>query len=183
MPSNKWWPPICAVEATTILWASTYLVENRGVDLATAARFASLFLLGITLGRFLTGFIADKFGDRQMIRYGSLIALAGVVLVGFPLENDALALGGLVIAGFGCAPIYPAIIHATPANFGRENSPAIIGIQMASAYTGSTLMPPLFGFIASHTTIGPFPLYVGAFAALMLLLSERLNRTLTAKAT
>ncbi|MFT0846674.1 MFS transporter [Actinomycetaceae bacterium L2_0104] len=168
----------CAVEATTILWASTYLVDSRGVDPATAARFASLFLLGITLGRFLTGFIADALGDRQMIRYGSLIALAGIVLIALPLETDILALGGLVIAGFGCAPIYPAIIHSTPANFGRQNSQAIIGIQMASAYMGTTLMPPLFGFLAERTDIVLFPLYVGIFAVALLALTELLNRKL-----
>ncbi len=171
----------CAVESTAILWASTYLVEARAVDPATAARFASLFLLGITLGRFLSGFVTGRFGDQHMIRYGSLIALAGIVLIALPLQTDTLALGGLVIAGFGCAPIYPAIIHSTPANFGRKNSQAIIGIQMASAYTGTTLMPPIFGLLAAHTTIGLLPLYIGAFAVLMLVLSERLNRMLAAR--
>ncbi len=170
----------CAVESTAILWASTYLVDARGVDIATAARFASLFLLGITLGRFLGGFIADKFGDNQMIRYGTLITISGIVLVALPLENDTLALAGLVIAGFGCAPIYPSIIHATPTNFGRENSQAIIGIQMAAAYTGSTLMPPLFGFIATQTSLSLFPFYLAIFAVLLLVMTEKLNRRLPA---
>ena len=166
----------CAVESTAILWASTYLVDARGVDIATAARFASLFLLGITLGRFLGGFVADKFGDNQMIRYGTLITITGIVLIALPMENDILALAGLVIAGFGCAPIYPSIIHATPTNFGRENSQAIIGIQMAAAYTGSTLMPPLFGFIATQTSLTLFPFYLAIFAVLLLVMTEKLNR-------
>ena len=170
----------CAVESTAILWASTYLVDARGVDIATAARFASLFLLGITLGRFLGGFIADKFGDNQMIRYGTLITISGIVLVALPLENDTLALAGLVIAGFGCAPIYPSIIHATPTNFGRENSQAIIGIQMAAAYTGSTLMPPLFGFIATQTSLSLFPFYLAIFAVHLQVMTEQLNRRLPA---
>ena len=169
----------CAVESTAILWASTYLVDARGVDSATAARFASLFLLGITLGRFLGGFVADRFGDDQMIRYGTLITLTGIVLIALPLENDVLALAGLVIAGFGCAPIYPSIIHATPTNFGRANSQAIIGIQMAAAYTGSTLMPPLFGFIATHTSLSLFPFYLAIFAILLLVMTEKLTRKVT----
>ncbi len=172
----------CAVESTIILWASTYLVSGRGVDTATAARFASLFLLGITLGRFLSGFIADRFGDKQMIRMGSAIACFGIVLVALPMEADVVALAGLVFAGFGCAPIYPAIIHSTPANFGRENSQAIIGIQMASAYMGSTLMPPLFGFLAARTDITLFPFYVAIFAVLMVAMTELLNRTVRAGA-
>ncbi|MFT3945120.1 MAG: MFS transporter [Ancrocorticia sp.] len=172
----------CAVESTAILWASTYLVDARGVDIATAARFASLFLLGITLGRFLGGFVADKFGDNQMIRYGTLITIGGIVLVALPLENDILALAGLVIAGFGCAPIYPSIIHATPTNFGPENSQAIIGIQMAAAYTGATLMPPLFGFIATQTSLSLFPFYLAIFAVLLLVMTEKLNRRAPAAA-
>lgn len=166
----------CAVESTAILWASTYLVDARGVDIATAARFASLFLLGITLGRLLGGFIADKFGDNQMIRYGTLTIITGIILIALPLNNDTLALAGLVITGFGCAPIYPSIIHATPTNFGRENSQAIIGIQMAAAYTGSTLMPPLFGFIATQTNLALFPFYLTIFAVLLLVMTEKLNR-------
>ncbi len=173
----------CAVESTAILWASTYLVDARGVDIATAARFASLFLLGITLGRFLGGFVADRFGDNQMIRYGTLITLTGIVLIALPLENDVLALAGLVIAGFGCAPIYPSIIHATPTNFGADNSQAIIGIQMAAAYTGSTLMPPLFGFIATRTSLSLFPFYLAIFAVLLLVMTEKLTRKVTIAAS
>ncbi|MFT3877831.1 MAG: MFS transporter [Propioniciclava sp.] len=171
----------CAAEATLMLWASTYLVGARGVDAATAARFAALFLLGITLGRFLSGFVADRFGDKQMIRMGGLIALGGVVLIALPVETDVLALGGLVLAGFGCAPVYPAIIHSTPANFGRENSQAIIGIQMAAAYTGTTAMPPLFGLLAQYIDIGLFPFFVGVFTVLLLAMTETLNRRMAVR--
>ena len=94
-----------------------------------------------------------------------------------------LALAGLVIAGFGCAPIYPSIIHATPTNFGRANSQAIIGIQMAAAYTGSTLMPPLFGFIATHTSLSLFPFYLAIFAILLLVMTEKLTRKVTIAAS
>ncbi|TDE89214.1 MFS transporter [Occultella glacieicola] len=166
----------CALESTSILWASTYLVTDRGVAPATAAAFASLFLLGITAGRFLAGFFADRIGDRLLIRGGFLSVGIGVVMLALPLETNVLALVGLVVAGLGSAPIYPAIIHSTPVNFGRRNSQAIIGIQMAAAYTGSTLAPPLFGAISTWTGMWILPLFLAVLTALGLLMSERLNR-------
>ena len=170
----------CALEATAILWASTYLVQQRDVAASTAASFASLYLLGITAGRFLSGFVADRVGDRNMIRLGILGVCVGVILIALPLENDTLALAGLVIAGFGSAPIYPAIIHSTPANFGPSKSHAIIGIQMASAYLGATLAPPLFGFLGQAVGMWLFPFYLAALAALMLVMTEALNRSVAA---
>lgn len=164
----------CALETTAGLWASSYLVRYRGIGAETAARFASLFYLGITFGRFLCGFIAEKAGDRRLVRFGILTILAGTVLVGFPARADPPALLGLVVIGFGCAPVYPSLIHATPSNFGKENSQSIIGIQMASAYIGSTFMPPLFGLIAQRIGMGAYPFYLMVFAVLMLLMSERL---------
>lgn len=166
----------CALESTAILWASTYLVTDRGVDAATAAAFASLFLLGITAGRFLAGFFADRIGDRWMIRGGFLTVGLGVVLLALPVQTNVLALAGLVIAGLGCAPIYPAIIHSTPVNFGRRNSQAIIGVQMAAAYTGSTLAPPLFGAISAWSGLWIFPLFLGALVLLGMIMAERLHR-------
>ncbi len=167
----------CAIESTSILWASTYLVTDRGVTPATAAAFASLFLLGITAGRFLAGFFADRVGDRQLIRGGFVSIGIGALLLALPLETDVLALVGLVVAGLGSAPIYPAIIHSTPVNFGRRNSQAIIGIQMAAAYTGSTLAPPAYGLISAWTGMWIFPLFLAILVALGLLASERVNRT------
>lgn len=169
----------CAGESTAMIWASTYLVTDRGVDAAAAAAFGALFLIGITAGRFLAGFFADRVGDRALIRGGFLTVVVGVVLVALPLDTPLAALIGLVLAGLGSGPIYPAIIHSTPGNFGRRNSQAIIGVQMAAAYTGSTLAPPVFGAISSATGFGIFPLYLALFAALGLVLSELLNRRLT----
>lgn len=166
----------CAFESTAMLWGSSYLVQFRDVDTTTAARFAALFVMGITLGRFLSGFVAEKLGDERMIRIGLVTSLIGTVLVALPLGTDVLALTGLVVAGLGCAPIYPAIIHATPVNFGRENSQAIIGIQMASAYVGTTLMPPLFGFLAEKISMGLFPFFLMIFGLLTLTFSERLKK-------
>lgn len=170
----------CALEASTGLWASSYLVEYKGVSAETAARFAALFYLGITFGRFLCGFVAERCGDRKMIRLGIWGALLGILLVLLPLPVDMFALAGLIVIGFGCAPIYPAIIHSTPVNFGKENSQAIIGIQMASAYTGSTFMPPLFGVISDYLGIGMYPLFLLVFTVLMLWMVSRLYRTVDA---
>lgn len=160
------------------LWASSYLVEFRGIDSETAAKFGSLFFLGITFGRFLSGFIAEKIGDRLLIRSGIIIIFCGIALVGIPDGSSVAALAGLVIIGLGCAPVYPSIIHSTPSNFGKENSQAIIGIQMASAYVGSTFMPPLFGLIADKISIGLYPVYLIFFAIVMLFMSEKLNRVI-----
>lgn len=165
----------CAAETTAGLWASSYLVEARGVEAGTAARFASLFYLGITFGRFLNGFVADRMGDRRMIRVGVAGMLAGMALVMLPVGSTLPALAGMIVFGLGCAPVYPSIIHATPHNFGERNSQAIIGIQMAAAYTGSTFMPPLFGVIAGATTIRLFPWYLAMFAVLLLVMTERVN--------
>lgn len=171
----------CAIEQTTGLWASSYLVQNREIGVETASSFASLFFLGITFGRFLCGFISDKIGDKTLVRIGILTSISGTILVALPLESDLFALGGLIIIGFGCAPIYPSIIHSTPSNFGKENSQAIIGIQMASAYVGTTFMPPLFGVIASLIDIAIYPFYLLLFATILLIMSERVNRIIAVK--
>lgn len=171
----------CAAESTAGLWASSYMVGFRGIDAETAARFAALFYLGITIGRILSGFVADRFGDRTMIRTGLLTMTAGVILVALPLESDLPALIGLVVIGLGGAPVYPCIIHSTPVNFGEENSQSMVGIQMACAYTGSTLMPPLFGLIAQHVHIGLYPLFLGFFAVLTMIMTERLNQIIRTK--
>lgn len=166
----------CALEATAGIWASSYLVEYKGTDAETAASFASLFYIGITVGRFVCGFVADKIGDRNLIRIGLAVIVAGLVMIMLPVEINGVALVGLVVVGIGCAPIYPSVIHATPANFGKENSQAIIGIQMASAYVGTTFMPPLFGIIAENINIGLYPFYMAVFAVLMVVCSEWLNK-------
>lgn len=169
----------CALETTTGLWASTYLVSQRGIDSETAAGYASLFYLGITLGRFLSGFVANKAGDRRMIKIGISVVLLGVVTLFLPVESDLLCLAGLGIIGLGCAPVYPSIIHSTPANFGAENSQAIIGVQMASAYTGSTFMPPLFGFLANNIGLWLYPVFLLIFALLMLAMTTALNKSVS----
>ena len=166
----------CAVEQTVGLWASSYLVTARGVDPVTAAKCGSLFFLGITAGRAVSGFLTFKLGDREMVRLGLGIIALGILLVLLPVGNGA-ALAGLILIGLGCAPVYPSLIHSTPAHFGAERSQAIIGVQMASAYTGTSLMPPLFGALAARTSIRFFPLYLLVLLVLMILSHERLVRS------
>ena len=165
----------CALEATTILWASSYLNLHKGIDADTAALWGSLYVLGITVGRAISGFLTIKLNDIQMTRLGEGIMVLGVVMLVLPLP-DVIALLGLVIFGIGSAPVYPCIIHSTPSRFGEDKSQALIGVQMASAYTGTCLMPPLFGLIAKHISISLFPLFIGALTALMILMFELLNK-------
>lgn len=156
----------CAAESTTMLWASSYLEGVRGATKDEAAAMGALFFIGITAGRFISGFITDKLGDGKMIRIGTVIALCGAALLLLPWEITSIV--GFVVIGFGCAPVYPCIIHSTPSNFGAENSQGIIGIQMASAYVGSTFMPPLFGLIANHISLKLMPFYITFFFVLMI---------------
>ena len=163
----------CALESTCMLWSASYLIATRGISPERAAAFASLFFIGITAGRFLSGFISNRLGDRTMIRLGTGILFLGVAMLLIPGLPEAVALAGCVVIGLGCAPVYPSIIHATPSNFGPENSQAIIGVQMASAYVGSTFAPPLFGFLSARLGLGLLPLYVACFGLLMICMVER----------
>ena len=172
----------CAFESTAGLWASTYLVDHKGIDAQTAAAFASFFYLGITFGRFLCGFIADKLGDKALIRIGIGGMLLGVTMIILPVSSSVPALAGLIVTGIGAAPVYPSVIHSTPEHFGKQNSHAIVGIQMASAYTGTTLMPPLFGLIAEHINVSIYPFYLAAFVLLVLVMTEAVNKTVPSRA-
>lgn len=165
----------CAVEQTAALWASSYLTLYKGVPAETAARFAGMFFIGITVGRALSGFITMKLNDVQMIRLGQGLIGAGVLIMLLPLGAGA-SLAGLIIIGLGCAPIYPCIIHSTPDRFGADRSQAIIGVQMASAYVGTCLMPPLFGLIANHVSVSLFPVYMLVILVLMTVMHELLTR-------
>ena len=165
----------CALETTAGLWASSHLTLTRGVAADTAASFASLFYIGITAGRAACGFLTLKLSDTQMIRLGQGVLAVGVAALLVP-GPQLLALAGLVLVGVGCAPIYPSIIHATPDHFGADRSQAVIGIQMASAYVGNLVMPPLFGLLANNITPALFPFYLLALLVLMVVMHEQLVR-------
>lgn len=164
----------CSLEATAGLWASSYLFLHHGIPEETAAGFAGLFYLGITIGRAVSGFAAPHFGDDRMIMIGQTITGIGILIL--LLNFASIAPAGMVVIGLGCAPIYPSIIHSTPAHFGAERSQALIGVQMASAYVGSCLMPPFFGLIANHIEIGLFPFFLLLILIVMVLMHQRLCR-------
>lgn len=165
----------CALEQTAGLWASSYFVLYRGLSTDTAATLAGLFFIGITVGRALSGFLTIKFNDKQMIRLGQGIILAGIISLLLPFGESTSFLG-LVLIGLGCAPVYPCIIHSTPEHFGADKSQAIIGVQMASAYVGICIMPPLFGLIANHINVALLPVYLFAILILMIVMHELLMK-------
>lgn len=171
----------CAAEATAMGWASTYMVEVKGISAESAAQFASLFFIGLTAGRFISGFIMNRLGDRKMILLGTIILFGGIFML-LPTGNAAVSLAGFVVIGLGCAPIYPCIIHSTPYHFGEENSGAIIGIQMASAYIGSTFMPPLYGILGKHISFAILPVFLFVFMGLMIAMVESTFRITAKKA-
>ena len=165
----------CALESTAGLWAVSYIVLTKGVAAETAAGFGAVFYLGITGGRFLNGFIADRLGDNKMVYIGCSVIAAGIIALILPFGIIGAVIG-LSLIGLGCAPIYPCIIHSTPARFGADTSQAIIGVQMASAYIGITVMPVLFGFLADNISIHLFPVFLVIILALMTVFFMRLNK-------
>ena len=164
----------CALEAAAGLWGSSYLVGNRGISPDTAAKLISLYYFGITVGRFLSGFVTMKLNNKTLIRLGEGIIVAGLACTLLPLGNTLLITGFLLI-GVGCAPIFPCMLHETPNRFGKELSQAFMGMQMAFAYIGSTLMPPLFGLLAQGFSFALYPFYLMALLAIMVLASEKTN--------
>jgi len=171
----------CAFETTAGLWASTFLVKQYNTPKATATLFASFFYLGITLGRFACGFISDKLGDKKMIRLGGVAIALGLILMFIPLKTSVLALIGLIVVGIGGAPVYPCLMHSTPINFGKENSQTIMGMQTASAYVGSTFIPPIFGIIAQYFSAQFFPYFMGVFVFILILTTELINKGYNSK--
>lgn len=170
----------CGVEATMGLWGSSFLVNVKGLSVVTAAQWVSFYYAGITIGRLITGFITFKTTNRTLIRAGQIIALVGAIILFLPLPTF-FSLVGFIIVGLGLAPIFPCMLHETPTRFGKKHSQTIMGYQMAIAYTGTTFMPPILGFLAAYSTIGIMPICIVIFVAAMLISSERLNSSLTKK--
>ena len=165
----------CALEQTAALWSGSFLTLHAGLSKETAASFSSLFFLGITLGRAVSGFVTMKLSDTQMIRLGMLIIAIGVLVLLLPMGVVG-AFIGLMLVGLGCAPIYPCIMHSTPHHFGADKSQALMGIQTASAYVGTALMPPLFGLIANHISISLLGTYLAVLLVIMVVTYESLIR-------
>ena len=163
----------CGIEGTVGLWGSTYLIGARGLTADVAARWVSLYFGGITLGRFLTGFITFRVSNPMLIRAGQITSLSGVLLLLLPLPAG-FSLAGLILLGLGCAPVFPCMIQETPARFGAANAASIIGFQMAFAYS-STFLPPLLGVLIARTNVHIFPYFVLAFIGITHMGAERIN--------
>lgn len=166
----------CAIEQTAGLWAVSYMVFERGVSAEKAAEFGAVFFIGITVGRFISGFLTAKFSDIQMIRIGIAVLTLGIMFLFIPFSY-LFSLVGLWLIGFGCAPIYPCLIHSVPIRFGSDMSQAVIGVQMASAYVGTALMPPIFGFLSGKMSMEIFPVCLIILLGFILLFSEHLNKS------
>ncbi len=171
----------CAIEQTAGLWAASYLTLQRGMSAEQAASFASMFFIGITAGRALSGFLTFKLNNQQMVRLGQVLVVLGIGIMLIP-GPGMLALVGLIVIGLGCAPIYPCLIHSTPDTFGADKSQAIIGVEMASAYVGTCLMPPIFGFLANTISISLLPLYLLVLLVLMFVMFGKLIKIQASKA-
>lgn len=165
----------CAIEGIAFSWTSSYLVSGRGMSAEDGAKYAALFYFGMTIGRLITGFFANKVGDKNMTRLGWAIGLTGIGMILLPVNSDALALVGLFVFGFGCGPIFPALMHSTPTIYGTDKSQSIVGLQMAFGYMGSTLMPPVFGIAAKHIGTDLYPFFIMFFMIMTVILTENLN--------
>ena len=155
----------CAGETTCFLWTPSYFAGTKsGLSAETIASFGSLIFGGLMLGRLISGFISNKLGDRRLIRIGIFVELLGIIMVFLPVENYMVAAAGFVVIGTGMGPVYPTIQHMAPANFGKKYSAAVIGLQMAAAYVGSTFMPMIFGLLQQKIGIAIMPTYLLIFA-------------------
>lgn len=164
----------CTIEATFGLWGASFLVFERGFEVDQAARLTSLYYLGITLGRFLSGFLTVHFSNRQLVFLGQ--GVIGIGLIFLFLPNSYTLIVGFLLVGLGCAPIFPSLLHETPVNFGSKNSQTIMGMQMASAYVGITLMPFLFGKLAFFTGHGFLLGFLGICLAAIFLMTRLMNQ-------
>ena len=157
----------CSGEATCFLWTPSYFAGTKsGLSDERIAAFGALIFGGLMLGRLISGFISNIFGDKKLIRLGIILEFVGIFMLFIPTQNYLVAAIGFVIIGTGMGPVYPAIQHMAPTNFGKRYSAAVIGLQMAFAYTGSTFMPMVFGVLQQHIGIGIMPVYLIFFAIL-----------------
>lgn len=171
----------CSGEATCFLWTPSFFAGTKeGLSDERIASFGSLIFGGLMLGRLISGFVSDKLGDRRLIRIGIAVELLGIIMIFIPDAHYMVAAAGFVVIGTGMGPVYPSIQHMTPVNFGKKYSAAAIGLQMASAYVGSTFMPMVFGILQEHLGIGIMPAYLLIFAVLNIALLEAAYRRVDA---
>lgn len=170
----------CGVEATVGLWGSTFLIRVKGINVVTAAGWVSLYFGSITLGRFISGFVTMRVSSKTLIRAGEIAILSGAIGLLLPLPS-VFSMLSFILIGLGCAPIFPSMLHETPARFGDEDAQNIMGFQMAVAYIGTSLLPPLLGVITTVTSFAILPFILLVYIALMLVNSERINRFMVQK--
>ena len=163
-----------SIQVTVILWGSSYLVMEKDVTPERAARWISLFYIGLTLGRFISGIISIKLNNRQIIRLGLSIIACGVGVLLIPAEGFVLP--GFLITGLGCAPVFPCLLHETPKNFGNDKSQAVMGIQMACGCIGAVVNPPIFGKLAEYTGFFIFPAFIGLLLVMTIIMFELVNK-------
>lgn len=166
----------CSAELTIGLWGSTFLVSHKGIPAEQAIQWIAMFYTGITIGRFLTGFVTMRLVNRNVIRLGIGISFIGMLLLFVPGVPE-LNILSLLLIGLGFAPVFPCMLHETPARFGRDLSQSLIGLQMASAYVGNTLSPPLFGLAAKSFGAFLLPYFLCALTVLLFIATEAANRT------
>ncbi len=168
----------CGIEATMGLWGSSFLVKVKGISIGEAALLVSAFYTFITIGRFISGVLSKKLSNKSLVRIGQFFIFLGILLLFIPFYF--VSRFGFLILGFGCAPIFPSLLHETPIRFGNQNAQAIMGLQMAFAYIGTTFLPPMFGFLTSKISIYFFPIFLLSYAVIMILCNERTNRVTSA---
>lgn len=167
----------CAIEYTCGIWGSTFLVNTKGISIESAAKMITFYYIGMALGRFLSGILANKLSSWKLIEIGQTITLGAILLLFLPLPS-AIAGVGLFLIGIGNGPVFPNLIHLTPENFGKNMSQSVMGIQMAASYIGIMLMPPLFGLLAQNISVGLFPYYLLIMFGIMIGAEYRLIRML-----
>lgn len=163
----------CAIEQTLGQWAGSYFYGHLHLSKEMSASLAGLYYMGITVGRGINGFLTVRFSDKHLIRAGIVGMILGVICMLVPLGLPS-AVTGVILVGLGSAPLYPCVIHSTPAIFGADRSQAIIGVEMASGYVGMCLMPPFFGVIADWVGIWTLPAVLLVITAVMAICHERL---------
>ena len=164
----------CSTEQISLLWISTYLASWRGLTTETAAQFASVLFAGITIGRLVSGFLANRYDDRVLIRSGIAVSAVGMVLLPIP-GGIPLICVSIFLLGMGLGPVNPCLLHSAPAHFGRSRSAAAIGFSMAFSYLGSCTFPPLFGLITQLTSVSVLPFYLMLTAGVFFLCHRRFD--------
>lgn len=161
----------CALEGSIGLWIASYLVMARSIDTATAASIVAQFFMGITIGRLVSGFVAQWLTSENQIRIGQALITLGIFSL-LVFDGPVAAGISILLMGLGCAPIYPSIVALTPKRFSAKASQGLVSLQMACAYAGSMLVPPVFGLVAGAGGAVLIPYMIAALLVTNTVLAE-----------